>query len=91
MFDKKNFFHPSLFYRYLILDPGSEIRDPGWVKIRIRDPGLTSRIRNTVSGIVFVFADVRLRYRYLTLHCKERTFFDTFGGELSVKTDKNIN
>jgi hypothetical protein len=23
----------------LFLDPGSEIRDPGWVKIRIRDPG----------------------------------------------------
>ncbi len=32
---KKIFFHPSLFY--LFLDPGSEIRDPGWVKIRIRD------------------------------------------------------
>jgi hypothetical protein len=29
------------------LDLGSEIRDPGWVKIRIRDPGQTSRIRNT--------------------------------------------
>jgi hypothetical protein len=23
----------------LFLDPGSEIQDPGWVKIRIRDPG----------------------------------------------------
>jgi hypothetical protein len=23
----------------LLLDPGSEIRDPGWIKIRIRDPG----------------------------------------------------
>jgi hypothetical protein len=30
-----NFFHLSLL---LFLDPGSEIRDPGWVKIRIRDP-----------------------------------------------------
>jgi hypothetical protein len=30
------FFHPSLLL--LFLDPGSEIRDPGWVKIRIRDP-----------------------------------------------------
>ncbi len=29
------FFHPSLVL--LVLDPGSEIRDPGWVKIRIRD------------------------------------------------------
>jgi hypothetical protein len=32
-----NFFHLSLLL--LFLDPGSEIRDPGWVKIRIRDPG----------------------------------------------------
>ncbi len=30
-----NFFHPPLLL--LFLDPGSEIRDPGWVKIRIRD------------------------------------------------------
>jgi len=29
------------------LDPGSEIQDPGWGKIRIRDPGHTSWIRNT--------------------------------------------
>ncbi len=33
----KNFFHPALLL--LFLDPGSEIRDPVWVKIRIRDPG----------------------------------------------------
>jgi hypothetical protein len=33
----KKFFHPCLLL--LFLDPGSEIRDPGWVKIRIRDPG----------------------------------------------------
>jgi hypothetical protein len=31
----KDFFSPLSFY--LFLDPGSEIRDPGWVKIRIRD------------------------------------------------------
>jgi hypothetical protein len=30
-----NFFHLSLLL--LFLDPGSEIRDPGWVKIRIRE------------------------------------------------------
>jgi hypothetical protein len=30
-----NFFHLSLLL--LFLDPGSGIRDPGWVKIRIRD------------------------------------------------------
>ncbi len=29
------FFRPSLLL--LFLDPGSKIRDPGWVKIRIRD------------------------------------------------------
>jgi hypothetical protein len=40
-----NFFHPSLLL--LFLDPGSEIRDPGWVKIRIRDkhPG-SATLRN---------------------------------------------
>ncbi len=32
-----NFFHPSLLL--LFLEPGSEIRAPGWVKIRILDPG----------------------------------------------------
>ncbi len=31
------FVHPSLLL--LFLDPGSEIRDPGWTKNRIRDPG----------------------------------------------------
>jgi hypothetical protein len=37
-----NFFSPLSFvavFGYGIRDPGSEIRDPGWVKIRIRDPG----------------------------------------------------
>ncbi len=38
------FFHPSLLL--LFLDPGSEIRDPEWVKIRIRDkhPGSATLI-----------------------------------------------
>jgi hypothetical protein len=31
----------------LFSDPGSEIRDPGWVKIRIWDLEKTSRIRST--------------------------------------------
>jgi hypothetical protein len=30
-----HFFHPSLLLLFLV--PGSEIWDPGWVKIRIRD------------------------------------------------------
>ncbi len=35
-----NFFLPPLLL--LLLDPGSEILDPGWIKIRIQDPGSTS-------------------------------------------------
>ena len=43
-----NFFHLS--FLLLFSDPGSEIRDPGWVKIR--DPG--SRIRNTAIRICLI-------------------------------------
>jgi hypothetical protein len=32
-----NFFYLCL--SLLFLDPGSEIRDPGWIKIRIRNTG----------------------------------------------------
>jgi hypothetical protein len=39
----KNFFSPLS----LVAVFGSGIPDPGWVKIRIRDPGETPRIRNT--------------------------------------------
>ena len=34
-----NFFSPLFCCCFWIRDSGSEIRDPGWVKIRIRDPG----------------------------------------------------
>jgi hypothetical protein len=37
-----NFFHPSLLLLFLV--PGSGIQVPGWIKIRIRDPGCLSRI-----------------------------------------------
>ncbi len=37
-----NFFHLSLLLLFLV--PGSGIQDPGWIKIRIRDPGCLSRI-----------------------------------------------
>jgi hypothetical protein len=50
---KTNFFSPLSFVAVFgsgIRDPGYEIRDPGWVKIRIRDSGPTSRIRNTGSN-----------------------------------------
>ena len=44
----KNLFRPSLLLLFLNLGSGvREIRDPEWVKIRIRDPGYKSRIRNT--------------------------------------------
>ncbi len=47
---QKFFFHHSLFY--LFLDPGSEIRDPGRVKIRIRDkhPGSATLPEFTCDG-----------------------------------------
>jgi hypothetical protein len=31
------------------------IRDPGWIEIRLRDPGLTPRIGNTDSVYVSIF------------------------------------
>jgi hypothetical protein len=37
----KKFFHPSLLL--LFLDPGSDIRDPGWEKIRIRNTASNNR------------------------------------------------
>ena len=46
-FDKKLFFTPPFSGGFLIRDPGSEIRDPGWVKIRIRDkhPGSATLLK----------------------------------------------
>ncbi len=46
------FFAPLICCCFWIRDPRSgsgmgKNQDPGWVKIRIRDPELTSRIRNT--------------------------------------------
>jgi hypothetical protein len=40
----------------LFLDPGSEIRDPGWVKIRIRDkhPGSATLVLLNVYAIYFM-------------------------------------
>ncbi len=49
-----NFFSSLSFAS--VLDLGSGIRDPGWVKIRIRDPGCLSRIRHWLKQI--------LEYRY---------------------------
>ncbi len=59
------FFHPSLLL--LFLDPGTEIRDPGWVKIRINIPNpqhwnnlwsLTSRL-SRVGDMAGLMADTR--------------------------------
>jgi hypothetical protein len=41
----------------LFLDPGSEIRDPGWVKIRIRD-------KHPGSATLLSVADPYPRIRY---------------------------
>jgi hypothetical protein len=53
-FDIQNFFTPLFSSCFWILDPRSEIRDTGWVKIRIRDkhPGSATlvRIRDPRSG-----------------------------------------
>ncbi len=38
-FDKKKLFTPVFCCCFWIRDPRSGIRDPGWVKIRNRDPG----------------------------------------------------
>ncbi len=59
-----NFFHPSLLL--LFWDPGSEIRDPGWVKIRIRDkhPG----IRDKHSGPATLFTGRNVKSSSNTKH-----------------------
>ncbi len=43
-YDNKFFFSPLFCCCFCVLDPRSRIRDPGWVKIRIRDkhPGSTT-------------------------------------------------
>jgi hypothetical protein len=47
-----NFFHPSLLL--LFLDPGSEIRDSGWVKIRIRG----SSLRTLIHEFLLCFSEL---------------------------------
>jgi hypothetical protein len=46
-YDNKFFFTNVFHCCFWIRDPRSGIRVPGWVKIRIRDLGKTSRIRHT--------------------------------------------
>ncbi len=55
MVGQKNF-SPLLLVR--VLDPGSEIRDPGWVKIRIRDkhPGSATLLLGLINLLLFVFS-----------------------------------
>ncbi len=62
-----NFFHPSLLL--LFLDPGSEIRDPERVKIRIRDkhPG-SATLKETCR---LCLTPVRIIAAQLTLVVKE--------------------
>jgi hypothetical protein len=60
---KKKNLPPHVFW-----DPGSEIRDPGWEKIRIRDkhPGYATLVKR--------FIDLIFQKR-LTLHCFIATIF----------------
>jgi hypothetical protein len=53
---KNIFFHPSLLL--LFLDPRSEIWDPGWVKIGIRDkhPGSATLVLLSVAEWLAVFS-----------------------------------
>jgi hypothetical protein len=55
----KNFFHPSLLLR--ILDLGSEIRDPGWVKNQ--DPGSGIKIPDPQHwpANILVFRDIEFK------------------------------
>ncbi len=50
------FFNPSLLLLFWIRDPGSEIRDPAWVKIRIRDPGFRDKHPGSAT-LVQLFVD----------------------------------
>jgi hypothetical protein len=56
----KKIVHPSLLL--LFLDPGSEIRDPGWVKIRIRD-------KHPGSATLQLNINYLLRERYMSFQC----------------------
>ncbi len=63
-----NFFSPLSFVAVFgsgIQDLGSGIWDPGWIKIRIRDPGLTSRIHN--FGWLVYFEKLECSKQALTL------------------------
>ncbi len=63
-----NFFHPSLLL--LFLDPGPEIRDPGWVKIRIWD-------KNPESATLLIFTEFRPipYFGYKDVLCDDRQDF----------------
>jgi hypothetical protein len=62
---KKKNFHPCLLL--LFLDPGSEIRDPGWVKIRIRDkhPGSATLLATILGSIPAFYDTVESEWRQM--------------------------
>jgi hypothetical protein len=69
------FFHPSL----LLLFFGSEIRDPGWVKIRIRDPKKHPVSATLVSTLLFTVTSayrVSLRFLFLQTHTTSYVFLN---------------
>jgi hypothetical protein len=74
-----NFFHPSLLL--LFLDPGSEIRDPGWVKISVADPRSSASL-TPGSGIpnpyVLELSDNFLGKKFYNSLKLAQIFFSTF-------------
>ncbi len=60
----KFFFTPVFCCCFWIRDPGSEIRDPGWVKIRIRDkhPG-SATLFYFVSSLKAIDEKIKIRIR----------------------------
>jgi hypothetical protein len=84
-----NFFSPLSFVTVFgsgIRDPKSGVRDPGWVKIRIRDkyPGSATLVRNSLKilspgcGLLaFGAADFPTSSTFSTFSCKEKEYLNS--------------
>jgi hypothetical protein len=70
---------------------GSGIRDPGWVKIRIRDPRYTSRIRNTAfSTPLWFWISLGFGFRFLQL-CEIDSVRSSAYNREQVEWEANVN
>ena len=87
--DEKIFFPPLLV---VLLDPGYEIRDPGWIKIRIREkhPGSATRF---VSGFEFKAKKIRIPIQRLMwcLPVRNGTATLTLGSAVGGRVSFNSN